>query len=119
MAKTTETKKPDVAWVNRDLTKQEKERMKKAYPDAQTVFDALDALVNTGHKFSVGWDGYANCYAASAFPTPNNSLNRGMALTARSTTIMGTLRGLVFRHFNIYEGNWRVENVRTRLDDDE
>lgn len=118
MPKSDPSKTPDIVWVNYDLTKQDKERLKKYFADQENEYAAAEACINTEHKISVGWDARAGAFAAYAYPTPSNSLNKGMALSARGSTIRSALRGLLFRHFVIFEGNWRVLNSGPALDDE-
>jgi len=117
----TDVKKPgsDIVWVNYDLTKQDKARMAELFTNEDDVYAATEALIRSDHKITLGWDERAKAFAAYAFPNATNSLNRGMALSARSRTAFGALMGLVYRHNVVFEGNWRADNNGPRLDDDE
>ena len=117
MAKNDATKANDLVWINYDLTKQDKEKLKKYFAEDDSEFQALEAAINTGHKLTVGYDGFAKAFAAYLFPGPNNSINKGMALSARGSTASSALRGLLYRHFVIFEGSWRVLQSGPKLDD--
>lgn len=118
MAKNNAAQASQVAWCNYDLTVKDKARMNELYPDATALETAVQELIGGGHKISIVYDGWAKAFAAYAFPTPDNPLNKGLALSARSRTALGALRGLVFRHAVVFKGNWRASTPGAVLDDE-
>lgn len=113
------TKKPqkpedNTKWISCDLDDRQKAQMKEQFPSFEDVSFRLQDFVDSGYKFSVNIDKYNKCYSAYGFPTSEENPNFGSILTSRGNSVFAALRGLVFRHYGIFEtvwGTWTKENI--------
>lgn len=108
---------PSLAWVNYDLTAKDKAKLSELMAVDGHLDEALSRLVSDGYKIQLVYDGWAKCVAAYVFPGLSTPSNQGMALSARARTATGALWGVVFRHFEVFKGQWRVPEQRVAIDD--
>lgn len=114
--------KPNVAaravtWINYDLTKQDKAKLAEYFADGEVLERGLSTLAGGGYKLQITFDTWAEAYAVYVFPGTQSPVNKGMALASRARTVHGALCGVVFRHFCVFDGNWRAPEAKVSLDD--
>lgn len=92
-------------YVSVDLTKAQKEDMKKSLPDAVEVMNWVHKMCEEGYRFTLRWDDWTECHSCFVYPDDDGA-NAGLVLTGRGTDTFSALRGAVYRHFNIFDGHW-------------
>lgn len=105
-------------WVNVDLDKAQSAEMKDMFPTAAETMVAVEGMLADGYSITLKAEPARECFAAYCFPNRNEPLNAGFALAARGSKIASALRGLVYRHCVVFQGNWRVPAASQRVDED-
>lgn len=118
MPRKADDSRPQVAWVNLDLNKSQTAEMKKQLPDAAEVLGWVHRLLDDGYSVTMKAEPAYDCHAAYCFPARTEPLNAGMALAARGSSPFSALRGLVYRHYTVFDGNWRVPASALHVDED-
>lgn len=109
-----------VLFINYDLT----DDMRKSYKmwrdkNADKLEDMLDAALEAGYQVSVKVDTYNQCIGSFLIARDTKTQNDGYILTGRSSTAVGALFGVFYRHYVLFEQLWPVNNRRANpLDDD-
>lgn len=89
------------------------------FAEPNALNDCLEALLNTTYKVTLQFDEFSKAFAAYIWPGSNNGENKGMCLSARGRTPVAALKGVLFRHFDVFQGSWRVPTSKVKLDDED
>lgn len=107
----TKTKKSDMVWggyLNLRLTEEQKDQFEQYMLErAAEVCDRTDELLVVGFKISITFDAENDSYIASLtgalLPSMPDTL---FCATARAETLARSWLLLVFKHFEIADGDW-------------
>jgi len=95
----------DLEFVNRELTTEELPVYRNWREDHDAVYGEVDRMLEDGYKFSLKYDEYTSAYAAFVFAS-DGSDNAGKCLTGRGGTSYRALSEVVFKHVELFGGNW-------------
>lgn len=105
-------------FVNYDLTKGDKDTLKKADPQPDDVFRTLAALAKEGYKISISWDDYSDCVQCFLIGAKPAVANHNFILTSRASSLFKALASLVYKHSVVFDGVWHDRALMDRPDDD-
>jgi hypothetical protein len=96
----------NATFVRCELDKETKDKVKSWDPKFEATLDAVDQMVTDGYKVSISYDKYHDCVGCFVtHPDPAHK-NHGQCLTARGPNYLSALKVLVFKHFQILDGEW-------------
>lgn len=104
-------------FVNYDLTKEDKDALKKLATDIREILPAITSLAKEGYKISVSWDDYSDCVAVFLIGQSETCVNHGFILTARAASIDKALTALLYKHQHVFEGVWHNRSIDGKSDD--
>jgi len=114
------TKKPaqprqswNVDFIQCELDKATKDHVKTWDPKFEATLDGLDRLIMDGYKVSLSLDKYHDCVGAFMTMPDQQHKSHGLCLAARGPSVLLALKVLVFKHFQILDGNWQTSNRQT------
>lgn len=102
-------------FVRCELSTEDKRALAQRELDPGRVFDQLDALVESGYKFSVGLQSDQTAYIASLFDRDEESKTKGYTLTGRGRSFSNAIAALLYKHYDLLDGIWPTG----KPDDDE
>ncbi len=105
-------------FVNYDLTREDKETLKKASPTWEELSAAIDSLLSQGYKISLSYDDYSDCLQAFLIGASKECVNVGFILTARASTSYKVVASLLYKHVTVYKGVWHDRVLEGKSDDD-
>lgn len=101
-------------FVNLKLTDADKEHIRTALEEQNTIEETLSPLIEDGYKISLRYDASNKCYLAAASPTDNEHTNAGYTLSARGPSLEGAVAALYYKINVIAEGgSWESAAVAT------
>lgn len=106
-----------VEFVNYELNANETAIYRKWRDDLDTVVGQLDRMTQDGYKVSIKYDGYSESFAAFIF-ADDASDNAGRCLTGRGGTTYRALAEAIFKHVEIFGGDWADTGRVARPSDD-
>lgn len=106
-------------FVNLDLSKQQKETLKKAEFTLDHVEDCLVKLNEAGYKVSFNFDSFNDCYGCFIMPATEKSPNAGYILPGRGSTPIKALKQAYYKHSVLLEGDWSEASIgkKEEIDD--
>lgn len=96
----------EVDFIQVELSKEQKDALKKWDVKLETTIDSLDRLIVDGFKLSVSFDRVHDCAIASLTSPKNDNGDRQQCLVARGPNYLGALRAIAFKHHVVLEGEW-------------
>lgn len=105
-----------IAWVNYNLSDEQKHELKAQTFDLDS---ALLRLTEEDLKVTISYDDYNQCYACFLIPKNKDSINYGSILSGRGSTPTKSVKQAAYLHWQIFEGNWTEGRLPRReiLDD--
>lgn len=100
----SDEKKPQ--WISVDLTEKQRADMRARFAENSSVNDALLTLIEQGYKVTLSWDKFSKCFACYVFPVGDEHANSGHILSNRGASPFAALKGAVYRHFVVFDGDW-------------
>jgi hypothetical protein len=95
-----------VKFINYPLSLEQKNELKALEYGADSFVSDLDKLCDSSYKASFSYDDYNNCYAAFLTPRDEKSVNRGLILTARGSTVLKAMKQLLYLHYTLFDESW-------------
>lgn len=95
-----------VVFVQCELDKATKEKVKNLDPKLEQTMDGFDRLISDGYKISFAPDKYHDCVGVFATIADNQHHHYGQCLTARGPNALMALKVLVYKHFTVLGENW-------------
>lgn len=108
----------DVQWIDIQLDKALKEKLKAWFDELPAAFDPMADLMNKDYKVSIGWDKRNNCYACWLVPIGEKHRNAGCILTSRSNDWVKAVYAAYWRSEILKKGNWWVAKKEAGTPDD-
>ena len=105
-------------FVNYDLTRSDKDALKKASPSSDELWLQVTQLVQQGYKVTFGWDNYAECFACWLIGVSPESKNEGLILPSRASSAVKAFAACLYKHVTVFEGVWRDRVLSGKPDDD-
>lgn len=97
----------DVFFINRELTADEKQGLKKLWGGGEfDVFDALDRLADEGYRVTLKYDAYGDCMAAFMQHSDPKHGNANKILTGRGRTVRSAAMEMLYKHHEIFAEVW-------------
>lgn len=93
----------DIAWVNYNLSDEQKAELKAQKFDLD---DALVRLTEEDLKVTISYDSYNACYACFLIPKNQDDPNFGAILSGRGSTPAKSVKQACYIHWNIFDRNW-------------
>lgn len=118
MATKKPTKNKKSPWVDISLSKAESEKMKALYSEGSRLWDDLERLLDSGYKVTLTADSYNDCMACYLIPKGDEHINADLILTARGSDWTKALRGALFRHFVLFQGDKWTNHEKQVIDGD-
>lgn len=107
--KAVERKAWEVDFVACNLDKATKEQLSKWDTKFTATIDGLDRMVMDGYKISISLDRQHDAVGVYATMPDKQHKHSGLCLSARGPGMLGAMKSLVFKHFNILQENWSTE----------
>jgi len=111
------TKKPvakstgwEVQFVQCELDKSTKETVKKWDVKYEATLDGFERLITEGYKVSISRDKYHDCVGVFMTMPDGSHPSHGYCLSARAPGILDAIKVLVYKHFQILDGDWGTIN---------
>jgi hypothetical protein len=111
-------KKSTVNWVDISLSKAESDKMKALYSDGEKLWGDLERTLDSGYKITLSADDYNDCLACYLVPKSEESVNFGAILTARGSDWIKALRGALYRHLVLFQGDKWTDHEKQVIDAD-
>lgn len=89
-----------------DLTEKQKADMRARFSTEAELFELLSKLIEGNYKLTLAWDNYSGGFAAYMFPVGDEHANAGHILTNRGASVFATVRGILYRHFVVFDQTW-------------
>lgn len=106
----------NVTFVNYELTKEQKEACKVWDFVLKDFSSAMDKLIESAYKVTLGYDAYNRCFSAFVVPVGAEHEHAGLILPGRGSTVMKAFKQACYKHYVLFDENWHsVQGVR---DDD-
>lgn len=97
----------DLKWVNRNLTDEEKKDHDARKVTAKEIGVLLFKVAFDGYNVRIAWDAYSKCFQANIIPYAPENPNFGFALSARGITPERAVSLLLYKHYEIFDQNWK------------
>ena len=102
-------------FVNIDLTRADKAKIKQEIPDSAEAIDWIQTLVLDGYRVSLSWYLDGECYVVSV--TAKDGINVGLTFTMRHADLMVAIAAARFAHEVKTVRDWRnVGEVQSKFD---
>lgn len=111
-------KQPKVEWVDMSLSKAEGDTMRKVYDDGEKVYADIERILDSGYKLTLSADEYNDCMACYIIPKGDDHVNAGAILTARGSDVWKAIRGALFRHYHLFNGDKWTDHGKQVVDAD-
>lgn len=89
-----------------DLTEKQKTDMKARFSTDAELFELAGKALEADYKITVAMDKYSGGFAAYMFPVGEEHLNAGHILTNRGASYFSAMRGLLYRHYVVFDQTW-------------
>lgn len=106
MAAKKPTQENEFRWVSLDLTDKQKKDMLSVLDTDETIWTGYLRLVEEGYKVQVTWEKRGKCHACYVFQTDPDGPNNKAGLSVRGASPRAAIRGALFRHYYVFEGDW-------------
>lgn len=103
---TKSSKSLEIEFINWELTKEEKEAAKSFPMTAQTVFSALERLIDDGYRVSFKRDYYNKCFNVSLTEPERAGIKVCRCIVSRGPSVIDAARVAAFKHFELLQGDW-------------
>lgn len=108
-----------VLFINYDLSDNDKKLFREwKQQHTDDLADMIDDVCEHGYQVSLKYDAFNKCQGAFLIAKATGTQNDGFILCGRSSTTVGALYGVFYRHYRLFEGVWPVNNHRANLLDD-
>ena len=109
-----------VLFINYDLDDSAKAAFKKWRElHADDLVDMMNGALEKGYQISIKEDTFNDCIGAYLIAKGTKTENDGFILCGRSSSAVGALFGVLYRHYAVFDEQWPVHNHRANtLDDD-
>lgn len=108
MAQRGKEKRPswEVDFISVELSKEQKELLRKWDSSGELTVDAVTRLVSDGYKLSVWGDKAHDCCGATLTSPKGESGDRQKCLSARGPDFLGAIKALAYKHLIVLDGQW-------------
>jgi hypothetical protein len=96
----------EVDFVNVELSKEQKDMLRKWDMKYESTVDAISKLVDDGFKLSVWGDKAHDCCGATITTPKSTEGGRQKCLSARGPDFLGALKALCYKHLIVLDGVW-------------
>lgn len=118
MAAKKQKQQPTVEWVDISLSVEESAAMKKLYGDGDKLSADVERIQDDGYKLTLTSDSYNKCSACYVIPKHEDMVNYGKILTARGSDTWKAIRGALFRHYVLFQGDAWTNHEKQTVDVD-
>lgn len=109
----------DVKFINRELTRDEKESLKAIEFSDSDAWLSMDKW-SEEYKFTLRYDERGACYSCFMQPLSVEHVNYGCILTGRGSTLVKALKQVVFKHERLaFEQDWGTLDGSAHADIDD
>jgi len=98
----------DVQFIDIQLDKSGKDKLKAWFDKLPTEFDPVSALMELGYKITISWDKQNRCYACFLVPVGEKHQNAGCILSSRAGDWVKAIYSAYYRSEILKKGNWWV-----------
>lgn len=95
-------------FVRIELSTEDKRELAQREFDPDRAFQQLEALVESGFKFSISLQSDQSAYLASLYDRDQESRTVGYTLTGRGRSLPNSIAALLYKHFDLLDGVWPV-----------
>lgn len=118
-AKFKSSKFSDVKFINRELTRDEKEDLKAHEFSDSDAWLAMDKYCEE-YKFTLRYDERGACYSCFMQPTGVEHINTGLILTGRGSSLVKALKQTLYKHERLaFEQDWGTLDGTAHADIDD
>lgn len=96
----------EVDFVAVELSKVQKDQLKKWDTEGDLTSDAITRLVSDGFKLSVWGDKSHDCVGATLTSPKSSTSERQKCLSARGPDFFGALKAVAFKHLIVLDTDW-------------
>jgi hypothetical protein len=96
----------EVDWVRCELSKEQKEMLRKWDVKYERTVDVVTRLVSDGFKLTVWGDKSHDCVGVSLTTPKGEGGARQQCLSARGPDFLGALKAAAYKHSVVLEGDW-------------
>lgn len=108
-----------ILFINYDLSDADRVNLKKwKATNEDRLEDMINNAIDGGFQISLKRDTFNDCIGAYLIAKETKTENDGYILCGRSSTAIGALFGVFYRHYAVFEGVWPVNNRRANPLDD-
>lgn len=97
---------PKFRFINHAFDKQQREDLAAMDVGVEFPTEVVDGLVAEGYKYSLSFDAGNQSFVASLTDRDDASAFYNVCLTGRGSTPSNARASLLYRHFNIAQGDW-------------
>lgn len=116
-ARGTTPTRADSEFVNFELDKDQTAAYRQWRDDAENVITLWTELLEGGYRVNTKYDDYSSSIACFIIPDADSE-NEGYILTGRGGNAYRAISEAIFKHSEIFHGNWSVAApAKARLDD--
>jgi len=99
-------KSVEIEFLNWELSPEEKTAAKAYEIDSNSVFEALERLIDDGYRVSFKRDDFNKCFNVSLTEPADNGRKVCRCIVSRGPTVLNAARIACFKHFELLEGDW-------------
>lgn len=103
-------------FVQYELDKAQQAEVKGWEQSADQILYAAQEMVDSGYKFTLKWDTYGECYACFCMQGTDGGDNAGFVLTGRGSSVLKSLKQVLYKHLVCLEGDWSGHVERRGVD---
>jgi len=105
----------DAQFVQLELTDEQAKSLKAMPTDAGVILDEIERMIDDGYKFTIKYDSYGDCIGAWCQDANPDGINTGYILTGRRSSVVKSLKQLLFKHHTLLDGDWSQVPARGRV----
>jgi hypothetical protein len=96
----------EVDFISVELSKEQKDMLRKWDPDGAESSDAVARLVSDGFKLSLWGDKAHDCVGATLTSPKRGDGVRQRCISARGPDFFGALKALAYKHLIVLDADW-------------